>query len=120
MRHEKVQIRIRKLFGFPDDASVADVVSQLVGQKEYVYATEMLFGCTRDDDPFAGDDLHFAFYMACCIGRYPELLKELARQHRWQDQRARRGGYSMQIFPGEWFIVLEPFATRMLRTLFGR
>jgi len=119
MKHEKLQKYHRSTFSFPKGAPIADIVAALVDQKEYAYATETLFGCARGDGAFFSyDRFQGAHYMALWIGRYPDMLKEMAKHHRWQSQRANKG-YSFEVFPGEWLVIPEPHATGMLKELFG-
>lgn len=118
MEHEKLQKYIRRLFNLEEDTPIADVVAELVDREEYAYATEALFGCNRDDDtPLSDNQIQWMHYLYLWTGGYPEMLKEMARQHRWQTQRANRG-YSFEVFPGEWLVIPEPYATQMLKTFF--
>lgn len=116
-KHEEYQNRYRKMYGaavgLGENATVKEIVSGLVKIKQVMEATEFLFGAERSA-PINQDQLGFQIFMRLMTDRDTELLLEVASNHCWSSSRGNHG-FAIQVYPGEWFVIKEPTATKMLR-----
>ena len=119
MRRNSIQSWVRNHTGLPPEASVLETVRKLIKQGQAAgYAAEMIFGMRRDTsgNVLNSDPIAWHLFIKLWSGRYPHLLLMLAEHHKWSDARAT-SGYSMEVFPGEWLVVEEPYSDQLLTSL---
>jgi hypothetical protein len=105
----------KKATGLPENASLAQTIEALseIGQPNE--ATEMLFGCERNQMARLGCT-DFSIFMDFWSNKHPELFKEVVANHVWV-QNNQSKGYAIQIYPGEYLLIQEPTATKLLRAI---
>lgn len=103
---------LRRGTSLPETAPIEQVVKELLNIGEKMEAVELLFATNRDNDFFIQDGIGWAVFMDCIIADN-SLIVEISNNHQWSTDNMTKG-FTMQIYPNEWFTILEPTATKIL------
>lgn len=123
-KHQEFQAKAmekgRRNTGLAESASFSEVVTALVDKKYFAEAVELLFGSERNP-PLSDDKLGFGVYVQLRIGRYPKMVKKIADAHHWNsekvDTKRQKGGFKINVYPDEIFMIEEPIATELLTAM---
>jgi surface antigen len=93
--------------------SVADMVLGLLAARYAEAAVEFLFG-VRNQTSYSKDidAKHNYLFSRLANGNNRELVKEMAANHTWSDEKPQEG-YGIEVYPGEWFVMPEPTAGKL-------
>ena len=94
------------------NATLTQVIDALVETKQFNEATELLFGGEREQ--VANHPIEYEIFMNFWAGYHPDLLKEVAKNHFWS-QNIPSKGFAIRVYLGEFFVIKEPTATKVLR-----
>lgn len=115
-KYQLYQERYLKMYkkgtNLPEHATLTQVVCALADIGQFCEATELLFGGERAQ--LVNDQISFLIFMSFWTGNNTELLRQVAGNHTWSSSRPNRG-FAIQIYPGEFFVIREPTATKVLR-----
>lgn len=100
----------------PAEGGVAEVLAALLKEEEWANATELLFGTERRQEFGELDHFGYGIFVLLMMGRYPDVLKQFVQHHTWKDKRSQMG-LSIEVYPGEYLVVHEPFATVALQAM---
>lgn len=110
----------RRIAGLTENATLPEVVAALVDKKQFAEAVELLFGSERKP-PLSDDRLGFGVYIRLWAGRYPEMIKKITTAHHWNsekvDVKKQKGGFTIEVYPGEKLTIEEPVATELLTVM---
>lgn len=105
----------RKSLGLPEDATMAQVIEGLAGMNRKMEAVELLFATRRNNKLLIEDPLAWTIYINCVIAD-AATIKSIVDNHQWSNNKLAKG-FSMQVYPGEWFTIFEPTATNLLESI---
>ncbi len=100
--------------GLDGDTTLEEIIGRLTKECQFVHATGLLLGNERI--PPVRGRLNIKIYMHLVTGRDPDLLIEIAGNHYWAGKKPGKG-FAMEIHAGEWFIVKEPTASKLMQLL---
>jgi len=128
-RHERGQLREMAAVRYfcmdlPADVAIPVAIKALVAAGHRFEATELLFGCRRDTYGHKLQEGLFGWtlYLQLLAGsRIPEpgtVIGEIADNHRWVGAKEiPNGGLPIEVFDGEYLLIDEPLATRLINLL---
>ncbi|MFC1722009.1 hypothetical protein ACFL0Z_03815 [Patescibacteria group bacterium] len=89
------------------------VAEHLLKHGQHQLATQALFGTDRSG-PFQNIDprAYNSIFLALWGGSHPRLLEEIIEHSEWAFSESEEDDdLSLEVYPGEWFIIREPAAT---------
>ena len=106
----------RIICSLPEDAPITDIVKGLLDQNARGEAVELLFHTERRKEFLNLDKLGWNIFIGLMktSEQNDNLIKQIAENCSWSSEPMTQG-LTIQVYPGEWFVIPEPIATAVLK-----